>query len=342
MHSPTLAFGPLLDALRAAGEATRLRLIALLREGDLTVGEIAEALNQSQPRVSRHLKLLADAGLIERLPEGAWVFYRLAHGGGAGRLLDGLFGLLPQDDARLAGDRHRLAGIRARRARQAQDYFRTNARRWDRLGALHIDEAEIERVLLELLGKGEVDDLLDIGTGTGRVLTVLGPRIGRGEGLDNSPAMLAIARAKLAEAGLRNCHVRHGDMYDLPWPARSFDAVTVHQVLHFAERPAAAIAEAARMLRPGGRLVIVDFAPHALEALRQEHAHRRLGFADREVLDWLQEAGLEPGRVRHLRAKPLTVSIWSARRPAGGERRLAWSAEDETREQAADRTEERA
>jgi ArsR family transcriptional regulator len=323
MQSPHLAFDPLLDALRAVGEPTRLRLICLLRDGELTVGEIAEVLSQSQPRVSRHLKLLADAGLIERLPEGAWVFYRLAHGGGVGRLLESLFVQLPAGEPRLAGDRQRLAAIRARRAKQATEYFRANAQGWDRLRALHIDEAEIERVLVDLLGKGEIDDLLDIGTGTGRVLALLGPRVARGVGLDNSSAMLAIARAKLAEAGLRNCHVRHGDMYDLPWPGQSFDAVTIHQVLHFAERPAALIGEAARMLRPGGRLVIVDFAPHALEALREEHAHRRLGFADREVLDWLAENGLVPGRLRHLKGTPLTVSIWDARRPALGDRRGA-------------------
>ena len=328
MQLGRLAFDPLLDALRAAAEPTRLRLIALLRDGELTVGEIAEALNQSQPRVSRHLKLLADAGLIERLKEGTWVFYRLAHGGGVGHLLDNLFALLPASEARLAGDRQRLAEIRARRARQAADYFRVNARGWDKLSALHIDEAEIERVLLEILGKAEIHDLLDIGTGTGRVLTLLGPRVGRGVGVDNSSAMLAIARAKLAEAGLRNCHVRHGEMYDLPWPAQSFDAVTIHHVLHFAERPAAVVAEAARVLRLEGRLVIVDFAPHGLEILRIDHAHRRLGFAEREVLDWLEEAGLEPGRVRHLRGKALTVAIWDAQRPASGSKRLARSLED--------------
>jgi ubiquinone/menaquinone biosynthesis C-methylase UbiE len=326
MQAIRLGFDPLLDALRAAGEPTRLRLIALLRDGELTVGEIAEVLNQSQPRVSRHLKLLADAGLVERLPEGTWVFYRLAHGGGAGRLLEALFALLPAGEGRLEGDRHRLDAIRGRRARQAGDYFRANARRWDRLGALHIDEAEIERVLLEILGRGEIGDLLDIGTGTGRVLALLGPRIGRGIGLDNSSAMLAIARAKLAEAGLRNCHVRHGEMYDLPWPAHSFDAVTIHHVLHFAERPAAVVAEAARVLRPEGRLVIVDFAPHGLEILRLDHAHRRLGFADREVLDWLAEAGLAPGRVRHLRGKALTFSIWDARRAAGRPARVGRAA----------------
>jgi len=229
--------------------------------------------------------------------------------------------------------------VRARRTKAAAAYFRQNATRWDELSALYIDEAEIERVLLGLLGRDGIDDLLDIGTGTGRILSLLGPRIGRGVGIDNSPAMLTIARAKLTQGGLRNCHVRYGDMYDLPWPAGSFDAVTIHHVLHFAERPAAAIAEAARVLRPEGRLVIVDFAPHGLEVLRHEHAHRRLGFANGEIAGWLVEAGLKPARLRHLRGRSLTVSIWSAVRtalsgPGQGEAREAPNAPDnlETRQ----------
>jgi ArsR family transcriptional regulator len=319
-------FTPLLDGLRAAAESTRLRLIALLAEGEMTVGEIAEALGQSQPRVSRHLKLLADSALIERLPEGAWVFYRLAHDGEGGRLVQTLLSLLPTSDARLERDRRRLAVIRARRAKAAADYFRQNAARWDELNALYVDEGEIERVLVEMLGREAIGDLLDIGTGTGRILSLLGPRVGRGVGIDNSSAMLAIARAKLAEAGLRNCHVRQADMYDLPWRGQSFDAIAIHHVLHFAEQPAAVVAQAAGLLRPLGRFVIVDFAPHGLEALRLEHAHRRLGFANSEVTGWLAEAGLKPGRVRHLRGKALTVSIWSAVRPGSEARRRAPSA----------------
>ena len=316
-------FTRLLDGLRAAAESTRLRLIALLAEGEMTVGEIAEALGQSQPRVSRHLRLLAEGGLIERLPEGAWVFYRLAHDGDGGRMAQILLSLLPAEDVRLERDRRRLAVIRARRARSAAEYFRQNAERWDELSSLYVDEREIERILVEMLGRESIGDLLDIGTGTGRILTLLGPRIGRGVGIDTSTAMLSIARAKLAEAGLRNCHVRLANMYDLPWRSGSFDAVTIHHVLHFAEQPSAVVAQAAGLLRPEGRLVIVDFAPHGLEALRLEHAHRRLGFAPGEVTGWLLEAGLRPSRVRHLRGKALTVSIWGALGPAIEGRRHA-------------------
>lgn len=324
-------FTQLLDGLRAAGESTRLRLFALLADGELTVGEIAEALGQSQPRVSRHLKLLAEGGLIERLPEGAWVFYRLAHDGEGGRLVQALLALLPANDTGLDRDRRRLALIRARRSRIAADYFRQNAARWDELSALYVDEAQVERVLVEMLGDRPIGDLLDIGTGTGRILTLLSPRVARGVGIDNASAMLAVARAKLAEAGLRNCHVRLADMYDLPWQGESFDAIAIHHVLHFAEQPAAVVAGAASLLRPEGRFVIVDFAPHGLEELRLQHAHRRLGFAAGEVTGWLAEAGLKPLRVRHLRGKALTVTIWSAVRP-GPEKRRGVSAERVKRE----------
>ena len=314
--------------LRALADPTRLRIVRLLAHMELAVGELAQVLGQSQPRVSRHLRLLTEAGLTERLPEGSWVFYRLAHDGGGGRLVEALLHLLPKDEARLDRDHQRLAVVRARRTKAAAAYFRQNASHWDELSSLYIDEAEIERVLLSLLGRSSIDDLLDIGTGTGRILSLLGPRVERGVGIDNSPAMLTIARAKLTLAGLRNCHVRYGDMYDLPWPGGSFDAVTIHHVLHFAERPAIVIAESARMLRAGGRLVIVDFAPHDLEALRSEHAHRRLGFANGEIAGWLVEAGLKPARLRHLRGRALTVSIWSAIRPGPGEARKAPAASD--------------
>lgn len=305
----------LLSGLRAAAEPTRLRLLALCAEGETTVSDLVHILGQSQPRVSRHLKLMCDAGLLDRFREGSWAFYRLADDATAGgQLARRLVALIPAGDAQVALDRKRLVAIKEARAAAAEAYFRANAAQWDRIRSLHIDEREVERALRAAVPE-EVGTLLDVGTGTGRMLQLFADRIERGVGVDLSRDMLAVARANLELAGLRHCHVRQGDMYRLPMADGFADAVIVHQVLHYADRPGAMIAEAARVLRPGGVLVIADFAPHALEALRDEHAHRRLGFADREVSDWCRAVGLEPGTVRHLPGEPLTVTIWRAERP---------------------------
>jgi len=306
----------LLAGLRAAAESTRLRLLLLCAKGELTVSELTEILGQSQPRVSRHLKLLCDAGLLDRFREGSWVFYRLAEGAELARRL---IELVPDGDAILALDRERLAQIKQQRLEQATAYFRANAAQWDRIRSLYIDEKEVEAALVELLPERGVHDLLDIGTGTGRMLEIFGPRVERAVGIDLSREMLAVARVNLERAELRNCAIRQADMYQLPLAGASFDAVVIHQVLHYAERPAQVVAEAARVLRPSGRLVVVDFAPHQLEFLRSEHAHRRLGFADAELVGWCRAAGLEPGPVRHLPGDPLTVSLWPAHRRAAAE-----------------------
>ncbi len=304
----------LLAGLRAAAEPTRLRLLALCAHGELTVSELTQILGQSQPRVSRHLKLLCEAGLLERFREATHAFFTLARDGECARLAEVLVDLVPGHDRTLALDRERLQAIKAGRAHAAAKYFRENAARWDKIRSLYIDETQVERVLLDLLPREGIHDLVDVGTGTGRILELVAPRVERAVGIDLSREMLAVARANLEKAGLRNCTVRHGDMYQLPWPAGSFDAATIHQVLHFAGEPAAAIAEVARVLRPGGMLVIADFAPHELEYLRTEHAHRRLGFRDAEVQQWCRAAGLGPARLTELPGDPLTVSIWCARR----------------------------
>jgi ubiquinone/menaquinone biosynthesis C-methylase UbiE/DNA-binding transcriptional ArsR family regulator len=305
----------LLDALRAVAEPTRLRLLALCAHGEFTVSELMQIVGQSQPRVSRHLKQLSDAGLLERLPEGSWVFYRLATDAKAGDLARLVVGRLPSDESVLVRDLERMEAVRRARASAAQSYFRANAARWDEIRSMQVDDELVERRLLDLLPPDGVSTLLDVGTGTGRILELYGEHGVQGVGVDLSHEMLSVARANLARAGLSNVYVRHGDMYRLPWSAPSFDAITFHQVLHFADDPAAAIAEAARVVRPGGRLVIVDFAPHDLEVLRTEHAHRRLGFADSEVAAWLAEAGLCPGVTNTLPGTRLTVAMWAAQRP---------------------------
>jgi len=313
----TASIGELLSALRAVAEPTRLRLLVLCSRGELTVSELAQILGQSQPRVSRHLKLLCEAGLLDRFREGSWVFYRISAGNPASALARHLVAACGEADPALVLDLQRLAAIKQQRAARAAAYFRENAPHWDRIRSLYIDEREVEAALTEIITAAAPGDLLDIGTGTGRVIEILAPQVGQALGIDQSREMLAIARVNLERAGAANAMVRLGDMYQLPLPDASFDAVVIHQVLHYADRPAAAIAEAARVLRPGGVLVVVDFAPHELEFLRDEHAHHRLGFSDTEVADWCAEAGLDPAPPRHLAGDPLTVAVWASyRRPA--------------------------
>lgn len=304
-----------LAGLRAAGESTRLRLLAILAEGERTVGELTQILGQSQPRVSRHLKLLCDAGLVNRFREGARAFYRLADDGPAARLARQVVALVPREDPVLARDRMRLDAVRHARAEAAAAYFRANAHRWDALRSLHVAEAKVEAAMLAAAGAGPIADLVDLGTGTGRILEVFAPCTKRAVGIDLSHEMLAVARTNLERAGLHHCQVRQGDIYSPPLPPRSADLVTLHQVLHYLDRPAVAIAEAARLLRPGGLLLVADFAPHEMDILREEHAHRRLGFAEDEVAGWCREAGLALEGVRRL-PPPTPASVPQVDHPA--------------------------
>lgn len=306
----------LLIALRAAGEPTRLRLMALCARGELSVSELTQILGQSQPRVSRHLKMLVEAGLLERFREGAMVFYRLNDSGDDGALASYLTGLLPANDEELARDSSRLEQVRERRAEMALRYFSENADQWNEIRSLHVREQEVEEALLGLIGEAPLGEFLDVGTGTGRMLVLLAERIRHGLGLDINAEMLNVARDTIARAGLEHVHVRKGDMYNLPLENASVDLATLHLVLHYSAEPDRVVAEAARVLRPGGRLVIIDFAPHHEEHLRNEHQHFRLGFAEAEIRQWFGDAGLQPGRVVTLPGEPLTVHLWEATRPS--------------------------
>ena len=305
----------LLNALRAAAEPTRLRLLALCARNELTVTELCQILGQSQPRVSRHLKLLCEAGLLQRFREGTWAFFRLTSDTKSAALARILVDQLSERDRALALDLTRLDTIRRQRADVATAYFRRNAAQWDHIRALHVDEVEVERALLELLPKGQIRTLLDIGTGTGRMLQLAAPRVERAIGIDASREMLAVARVNLDRSGLQSCEVRQADMYQLPWPNSSFDAAVFHMVLHFATAPEDAVKEAARVLRPGARLLIIDFAPHKLEELRRDHAHRHLGLAEDEVAKWCRACKLRLMPAIHLVGDPLTVCVWLAERP---------------------------
>jgi ubiquinone/menaquinone biosynthesis C-methylase UbiE/DNA-binding transcriptional ArsR family regulator len=313
-----LRFVDLNAALKAAGEETRLRVLALLAEAELTVSELTDILRQSQPRISRHLRLLAEAGLLERFREGSWAFFRLGERGAAAELARALVARLDPADPTIARDRERLAAVRAARAASAQAYFRRHAAEWDRIRKLHVADDEVEQAIVAALAERPFRSLLDLGTGTGRMLELFGSQIERGLGLDLSLDMLALARSRLDRAGLRHCSVRQGDLYDLALPKDSFDVVIIHQVLHFLDDGARAITEAARVLRPSGRLLVVDFAPHELEFLRDQHAHRKLGFAPEAVMQWMNAAGLDVAAQRTLapgsgpQAK-IAVSLWLGR-----------------------------
>jgi len=304
----------LLNALKAVAEETRLRILALCARDQINVSDLTQVLGQSQPRVSRHLKLLVDAGLLERLREGPFAYFRLSRGRNTAALANAIAALVPAHDPVLEADQRRLAAIKAQRESRIASYFRDNAPEWHRLRSLHIDDSSIERALVQLVAARPKGVLLDIGTGTGRVLEVLSPYIERGVGIDQSVEMLSLARANLARGKVTNCEVRQGSMYTLDLPDESFDVVTLHQVLHYAEDPQAVIDEAARMLKPGGRLLVVDFGPHELVRLQREHAHRHLGFADNQVTGWLTGAGLSVERPQHLPGERLNVTIWQANR----------------------------
>lgn len=313
-----LSFPALTATLKAAAEPTRLRILTLLAETELTVSDFTDILRQSQPRLSRHLRLLTEAGLVERFREGAWAFFRLGERGSAADIARALIARLDTNDAVIAADLARLAAVRATRAAVAQNYFRRHAAEWDRIRKLHVADAAVEDAVRAALADRPIRSLLDLGTGTGRMLELFAPDIERGIGIDLSLDMLALARARLDHAGFEHCSVRQGDIYDLTLPRDSFDVVILHQVLHFLDDSARAIGAAARVLRPGGRILVVDFAPHDLEFLREQHAHRRLGFAAETVTQWLEAAGLDLLRHQTLPPGPegkIAVSLWLARDP---------------------------
>jgi ArsR family transcriptional regulator len=301
----------------ALADPTRLRILMLLRAMELSVGELAQVLGQSQPRVSRHVRILIDAGLAERRKEGSWVFLSL----GARPRTEPLLQMLDRwtdidgADPWTAADAARLTAVRADRAAAATRYFASHARDWDALRSLHVAESEVEAAIARALGGASIGRLVDIGTGTGRMIELFAAAADQALGIDRSPEMLRLARAKLAEAGLDAVELRQGDMYSLPLKAESADTAIIHQVLHYAQNPAAAVAEAARLLSPGGRLLVVDFAPHEREELRGEHAHVRLGFADEAMVRLMAEAGLDGRVVEHLEGGELTVTIWLGVRP---------------------------
>ncbi len=306
-----------INLIKAIADETRLRVLSVLSHGERTVKDLTDILGQSQPRISRHLKLLTDAGLIERAPEGAWVYYRLSDDEHVRAIVQPTLSDLADRDLTVRRDFEQLERIRRRNQDAASAYFAEHAEHWDRLRNLHVPDTDIESAILDAAGPGPFHALLDIGTGTGRMLDLFASRARRVTGVDLSPAMLAVARSNLERARHAHVHVRLGDANNLPVVREGFDLVLIHQVLHYLDDPARAIAQAAKALSPGGRLLIVDFAPHDIEELRTTHAHRRLGFSHGQIHQWLLEAGLAPLAPKDLPPparsdQTLTVSLFPA------------------------------
>ena len=307
----------LLDTFRALGDSTRLRIFHLLHAMELAVGEIAQVMGQSQPRVSRHIRILVEAGLVERRKEGNWVFLTLARNADTAPLI-AFFEqaqLSPEEMLWRDADLARLAAVRAERSRAADSYFAQHAEEWDAIRSLQVPESAVETAMSAMLAGTPIGRLLDIGTGTGRMVQLFGEAADHVTAIDRSPDMLRLARAKLpVDAGEKYALVM-GDFLDLPLDDRSADTVILHQVLHYAQAPEHALAEAGRVLEGGGRLLIADFAPHQLEELRSRDQHARLGFSDDQIRGWLENAGLELENVETLEGGVLTVKLWLGRRP---------------------------
>jgi len=312
--SPEINASEWLNILRAAGEVTRLRLLFALAGGELTVGELTRVVEQSQPRVSRHLRLLCQSGLLQRFEEGATVFYRLSWKGAGEQLTALTLRLLSHDDALFEADHRRLTAVRQDRAQQAAHFFHHNAGNWNSLRSLYAPVESVEHALLQAAPEN-IDMLLDLGTGTGHILEVFAPRIRHGVGIDVSTEMLAVARARMTGSRFAHCQFRKADATAAPYPDACAEVVIIHHVLHYLPLPQALIQEASRLLQPQGRLMIVDFAAHQKERLRTELAHRRLGFTDTEIHQWLRNYRLKPiskNQYSSNNEDNLTTCLWIA------------------------------
>lgn len=311
--------------LRALSDPSRLRIMRLLASMELAVGEIVQVLAQSQPRISRHVKILCDAGLAQRRREGSWVYVRSRLAAGKGQpgesalaqAVDTFLAAAEQEDdafaAQCTADRARLSAIRAARSARAAEYFAAHAAEWDQLRGLLCDPAQVERELCDALD-GDLGALLDIGTGTGRIAELLLDRAAHVTALDRSPDMLALARVRLQDSPTERVELVQGDFTALPFADAAFDTVTLHQVLHYAQAPERALDEAARVTREGGRIAIVDLASHEREELRTVHAHVRLGFGDETMDQMLAAAGFRPEPPRTLDGGDLAIKVWTGTR----------------------------
>ncbi len=321
--SSTLTKDALLNALKAASDDTRLRLLVLLSQTEKNVKDLTEILGQSQPRLSRHLKLLTNANLIERFQEGSWVYYRLARGGPNATLIQEIIKTANLTDAPFANDQKAAEKLIAKRAQEAQTYFQTHAKDWDQIRKLYVKEEKVEQAMQSLLGKGPIDMLLDLGTGTGRILELFASQFKTGIGIDINNEMLRHARARLGRLNINSCELRQGDITNLKLKNACAETIIMHQILHFFAEPRDVCKEAARLLKPGGKLMIVDFSAHNNEQLRTNFAHQRLGFSENQIWNFLKAVGLktlkfqqlsntQPTKQTTTNKNALNVSLWLA------------------------------
>jgi ArsR family transcriptional regulator len=300
----------LMKILKALAEPSRLRLLVLCNQGEFSVSELVYILGQSQPRVSRHLKVLCDAGLLQNIRDGIWVLYRITTETEPAAIAKKLLTSIPKDDPIIVMDHKRLGTIQSERGVSATDYFRCSALQWDKIRNLHIEDQKVEYVIDSILKEMPINKFLDIGTGTGRMLELAGAYAETLDGIDQSREMLAVARVNLERAGVKNYSLHKGDMYQLQVPDDKYDVICIHQVLHFSAKPSRAIAEATRALQPGGRLIVIDFVTHEMMELREIYHHSRLGFSDGEFVHWFQQNGLNFKKPVHLSGGKLIVGIW--------------------------------
>jgi len=276
------SFDNLLPRLRAVAEPTRLRLVAVLARGEFSVSELTEILGQSQPRISRHLKLLDDCGLLERFREQHWMYYRVAGDTEGGRLARLLLDQLDTGDPALAGDFERMGRVLEVRAGRGMT---------GEGDAGAAESCDLVPLIAAELGKQGQDALLYFGIAPDEVLAGLGSRARRAVGMNPSRMVVQRARARLHSAGLNHCVLQRGELAALPHPPHSFDVVVVDRVLAAADRPVDALREAARVLRPTGRLFVIE----NFESLD-------LRTPDSNPLEllraWLADAGLACDRLR--------------------------------------------
>lgn len=295
----------------------------LLLKMELAVGELAQILEQSQPRISRHIRILDEADLAERRKEGSWVFLRP----GKTQALETLHRIFRSENVvtseQAISDEQKLATVRQKRAQMAEQYFAAHAEEWDAIRSLHLPEDKVEQAMLALVKDVHLGHLVDIGTGTGRMVELFGPGAELVTALDNSPEMLRLARAKLLAgdsspsgqtALTRKTELKLGDFNRLPLQDGKADSVIMHQVLHYAQHPEAVLTEVSRVLGPGGIILIADFASHDREELRTAHAHARLGFSDDSMERWFRQTGIDLVQSRTLDGGQLTVKIWVGRK----------------------------